>query len=305
MSFVFCSLCKDLEGVKLNKYLQDTISAEFIGNPESGTQEWHELREGSIGGSEVGTIAGLNQYESAYTLWHKKTGLMSDKIEGNWSIRFGNAFETPILNMFAEEHPELEVMETGTFRSKQHNWQHANPDGIALNSATGLYEVIEVKTSRREWEEIPQSYIAQVQWYMHVLGMKTARIVAVAGWQWFEEVIEYDQFFAEALESHAKRFYNACETNVKPDWDGSKSTYETVRRFNTGMKDESVEIPQHLAVQLAQASALSKEATTELNKTKSMVHDAIGAAKYATTNGQVVALKQSRSGGSPYLVIKG
>lgn len=295
-----------MEGVKLkNKYLQNTETAEFIGDPESGTDEWHALRKGAIGGSEVGTIAGLNPWESAYTLWHKKLGLIEDKIDANWSIRFGRAFERPILEMFAEDHPELEVMETGTFRHKDNQWQSANPDAVALNTTTGKYEIIEIKTARAGWDEVPQSYIAQVQWYMHVMGFDTARIVAVAGWSWYEQVIEYDKFFAEALEASAHRFYKAMTDGVKPDWDGSQSTYETVRRTNPMLSDESVEIPEELAIRLKEANNSSKEATQQLNKAKSMVHDAIGSAKYATVESKVVALKQSRNGSAPYLVIKG
>lgn len=289
----------------MKTYTEDTATGEYLGNPESGSAKWHELRSKVIGGSEIGTIAGLNQYESAYTLWHKKTGLIDSEITENWSIKFGKAFEEPIVKMFAAEHPELEVMQTGTFRNKVHAWQGANPDAIARNRKTNEFEIIEIKTARREWEEIPQAYIAQVQWYMHVLGIKKSRIVAVAGWQWFEQEIPYDEFFALALEDSAKRFWEALETQTKPTWDGSTSTYETVRSMNSGVLEESVEIPKELALSLSEANNGSKEATQQLNKIKSMVHDAIGNAKYATTNGTVVASKQTRNGSRPFLVIKG
>lgn len=289
----------------MNTFTDHTDKAWYLGNPESGSPEWHEQRSKVIGGSEIGTIAGLNQYESAYTLWHKKVGLIDGSITENWSIRFGKAFERPILEMFAEEHPELDVMETGTFGYKGKSWIGANPDAIAYNKDTEQFEIIEIKTARREWDEIPPSYIAQVQWYMHVLGFKTARIVAVAGWNWFEQVIEYDQFFAEALEAAADRFWTSVVEKTAPDWDGSTSTYETVRYMNSGVEEESVEIPNELALSLSEANNRSKQATQELNKIKSMVHSAIGNAKHATTSGTVVASKQTRNGSRPFLVIKG
>lgn len=37
-------------------------------------QEWLEDRRKGIGGSDVATILGLNQYKSAYQLWLEKTG---------------------------------------------------------------------------------------------------------------------------------------------------------------------------------------------------------------------------------------
>lgn len=288
----------------MDKFLQDISEGRYVSNHESSSTEWHEERAKGIGGSEVGSIVGLNPYESAYTLWHKKKGLIQDDFQTNWSIRFGNAFERPILELFAEEHPELHIFETGTFHNMHEDWMHANPDGLAWDSETGEWQIVEVKTARSGWDEVPPHYKAQVYWYMAVLGLKKATIVAVAGWNYVEHVFEYDDFEGETYKTAARRFYESLKGDTPPDWDGSQSTYQTVRLLTPGISDESVEIPQELASRLLQNNANFEEAQKELNKIKSQVYDAMGYAKYATVEGEVVAQRQARGFGKPYLVIR-
>ena len=70
-----------------------------LGVHESGSDEWRNLRDMGIGGSEIGTIMGLNPWESAFSLWAKRTGQIPDPPINNWSIRFGRAFELPMLEL--------------------------------------------------------------------------------------------------------------------------------------------------------------------------------------------------------------
>jgi len=38
------------------------------------TDEWYDYRKGSIGGSEIGTVLGLNKYDTVARLFHEKVG---------------------------------------------------------------------------------------------------------------------------------------------------------------------------------------------------------------------------------------
>ena len=73
--------------------------AVWVGEADSGSDEWHAMRRTGIGGSDIGTIMGLNPFESAFGLWAKRTGQIADPPVNNWSVKFGNAFEEPILRM--------------------------------------------------------------------------------------------------------------------------------------------------------------------------------------------------------------
>jgi len=283
----------------IQPFLEDLPEATFLGIHEG--EEWHEIRSEGIGGSEVGTICGLNPWESAYTLWHKKMGNIEDRIEPNWAIRFGNAFERPILELYAEEHPEAELFTTGTFANKEHSWKHANPDALAR--VNGEWKIIEVKTARAGFSELPPHYEAQVIWYMHVTGIRKAALVAVAGMTWQEFEIEYDPFVAETYDRAVTQFWNYLQEGQVPDWDGSKSTYETVRKLHPDIEDDDVEIDLESWIELKKALAEQSKAEAKVNQYKSQILDQMGKARYGWVQNRRVVSRQARGTGTPYLVM--
>jgi len=279
--------------------------ATLLGVFESGTSAWHEAREDSIGGSEVSTIMGLNPYESAYALWAKKTGKIPSLIEENWAIRFGKAFESPILGLWSQEHPEYEVFTTGTYQDALLPFRHANPDALARHRETGEWIVVEVKTARSTWDSVPAGYVAQVQHYMDILGLKQAAIVAVAGMTWYDTWVTRDDFEIATQRQRVAEFYTMMMSDQKPAWDGSESTYEAVRYQHPEIVNEEVEI--EALFELSNLQAAYDKAASELREAKSQVLDAMGNAKHAymEIEGKKirVASRQARRDGVPYLVV--
>jgi putative phage-type endonuclease len=292
----------------LKKWNKELPTARLLGNYEDGSPEWHALRAGGIGGSEIGTILGLNPWESAYTLFHKRLGLIEDNIENNWPIRFGKAFESAVLGLFGEEHSNLEVMQTGTFVSNDNDWMHANPDALAQDKTDKSLMIVEVKTARSSWSELPPHYEAQVMWYMHVTGIKKAVVVGVNGMTYQEFYVDYDPFIGKLYEDRALEFWNALKDQVAPNWDGSKSTFETVRELHPEISDESVDL-HTFGHELKDAQMQYEQAEYRLNEIKSKVIAAMDKARYGyvvSESGEqiVVAQRQSRNGGKPFLQIK-
>jgi len=280
--------------------------ATHLGNFESDSPEWHEARKHSIGGSEIGTIMGLNPWESAYTLWAKKLELIPNSFQENWAIRLGKAFEEPILKLFGQQHPELEIYRAGSFVSKEFEFMHANPDAMARNKETGEWIVIEVKTARYNWDALPAHYACQVQHYMHVMGVSKAIVVAVAGMDWFEYEVEADEFVQLTQADYATMFHKSLTDSTRPEWDGSESTYQTVRQQHPQIDDTEVELGT-LGLQLKNAQAMLDESQSQVNLLKSMVLDTMQYAKtgFVLKDGQKikVATRQARRDGVPYLVI--
>lgn len=275
--------------------------AKLLGNFEPGSPEWHSERSRGVGGSEVGTILGLNPYESAYALWAKKTGRIPSEIQENWAIRFGKAFEEPILKLWMEEHPEWDVYTTGTYADGDCEYRHANPDALAVHKETKEMMVLEVKTARSTWESVPPSYMAQVLHYMGVLKIQRGMIVAVAGMTWNE----YDvPFIASAIDLQNEmidQFWASIQSDSKPAWDGSESTYQAVRAENPEIEIRDHELGE-LGVLLLQAQERADRANSELLRTKSEVMDSMGKAKYGTIGSERIVTRQMR-GNSPSLVI--
>lgn len=280
--------------------------AELVGVFDDGSPEWHEARETGIGGSDIGTIVGLNPWDSAFALWARRTGQIAPKQVDNWSVRFGKAFEEPILRMWQAEHPEWRVMRTGTFRSISRPYQLANPDALAQHVETGEWMVVEVKTSRSPWKDVPPMYEAQVQWYMDVLSIKRAVVVGIVGWNWEERFIDADGFQQEALRDAASRFWDHLTQVAAPQWDGSKSTYEAVREMHPDIDDEEVELGD-LGEELLLAAEQAAEADAEFMRLKSEVLTFMGRAKTGVVlrDGERVRVssRQARGQGTPWLVV--
>jgi putative phage-type endonuclease len=295
---------KERETLPVNKLPAETnelLDAVLLGDFANGSQEWHDLRNepGVIGGSDIAACAGLSQWTSAITLWAKKTGQIPDEITPNMSMKLGTILESPILNLFADEHPELEIYETGTWANKENPWARSNPDGL-YKDAEGNWGIVEVKFSRDYWSGVPQSYRAQVLWYMKVFGIKQAKLVALAGSSYMEFDIEWDEFEAQTLWDAALRFRQACLDMKMPYWDGSNSTLETIRALSPGIVDTEVDLDD-LGMHYINAVDELEKATTKVTELKARVIQAMDGAKRGLIFGEHLLSLRSRAGGAPYL----
>ena len=275
--------------------------AVFLGNYESGSEEWHKLRndDAAIGGSDIGAIAGLSPWESAITKWAKKTGKITDALEPNMSMRLGNKLETPILEIFAEEHPDYEIFTTGTWAHKEFSWQRANPDAL-YRKPDGTWGIIEVKFSRDYWSEVPQHYRAQVLWYMNVFAIQEAVLVALAGSSYQEFDVEWDSFEATSLIAAAYRFRESVLKEEMPDWDGSNSTLETIRAINPKIEDGEEHLDE-LGVHYFNALTDFEQTEKRLTELKSRVLKAMGGKKRGIVYGEHAISLRARGMGNPYI----
>jgi putative phage-type endonuclease len=278
--------------------------AVLIGDFENQSPEWHELRSKGIGGSQVGTVLGLNQWESAYTLWAKLSGKIPESFEQNEKMYWGTVLEPVIREEWLKQNPNFQCFETGTWAD---GYRHANPDGILLlhDATTGQdsYGLLEIKTAGYRWDVVPPQYVAQCQWYMHLLGLKWCALVVLFQGNTLETFdIPYDPEFVETMLARVDAFWAGVQADNAPNWDGSESTYQTVRAMHPDIVDDEVELGQ-LGVTLLLKQAALDHAQEELNQIKSIILDFMGKAKYGLVDGKVLATRSSRSGGTPYLTI--
>lgn len=273
-------------------------SAVLIGDFENQSPEWHELRSNGIGGSQVGTILGLNPWESAYTLWAKLSGKIPESFEQNEKMFWGTVLEPVIRDEWGKQNPEFEIFDTGTWAD---GWKHANPDGILKRGDD--YGLLEIKTAGYRWDDVPPQYYAQVQWYMHLLGLKWCKIVVLfQGSQLQTYTINYDQEFVHGALLRVTEFWDGVAKDVAPSWDGSESTYQTVRIMHPDIVDSEIELGK-LGSELLSAQGQLDSATEKLNEIKSIVLDFMDKAKYGQLDGKTIVTRSARNGGIPYLTI--
>ena len=140
---------------------------------------------------------------------------------------------------------------------------------------------------------------------MAVMAIAKSVVVAVAGMTWQEFWVDRDEFIEELQLDAARQFMDFIANDVRPDFDGSDSTYQTVRQLHPEIDDEEVEIDGgHL---LVNAQVDADNAIALLNQAKSNVMALMGRAKYAYCvidgNRYLVATRQARKDGLPYLLV--
>lgn len=286
---------------KLDAILRNAV---FLGDFENNSPEWHALRnqDGIISGSEIGAILGLSPFTSAITLWAEKTGKLPRQAVGNTAMRLGQLVEPAIRQLYKESHPDHEVLEVGTYAAQGNEWMHANPDGICLDDAGNPY-ILEIKHTAIYWDSVPEHYKAQVFWYMKVFDLKKTIFAVVNAGRYKEYEVLWDDFEWESMFQAVQNFRNHVLENIQPDWDGSESTYETVKALSPDIEARSEELGQ-LGVELFNAQSKFDEAEAFLREMKSRTVSALNGAKSGTIDGVVCCTLSQRAGGLPYLTIK-
>lgn len=281
--------------------------AKFLGDYTPADVEWHELRAGGVvTGTLVGTICGWNPWESAFTAWAKATGKITDERKQSLPMRLGQLLEPVVKQVWLEQNPGFVIEETGTWAHDEFDWARANPDGL-LTYPDGSKGILEIKTGRA-FDEVPPNYKSQVFWYMWVMGLTKAKLVGLFfGSDLREWDFEFNQFEFDAMFGRVVEWRECVLAEQQPAWDGSASTYETVRQLNTDLDpDEWVEL-NDLGVALSNAQARFDEADKNLNVWKSAVLDQMGSAKYGfveVSGERLVVAQRSLRAGKPVLTVK-
>jgi predicted phage-related endonuclease len=287
----------------IDQQIESLGSAKLLGYFAHDSDEWHEARKG-VAGSLVGSLMGHNPWRSAYTAYYEFLGeLPRDSNGPSMAMKLGTVFEQPIQDLWVSENAEwLQAHNTGTWQSVKHPEFRANPDAI-IEWADGSLGVLEIKFSRNPMNELPPHYKDQVMWYMHVLGLSKGILVAVANGELVEHEIEYDFDYAMELQNKALEFLACIERLTPPDWDGSQSTYETVRILSESIHDGDIELGE-LYPQLIRAKELSEETEQQFTLLKSKVLHLMDGIKVGTYQGDKVLSLQARGSGAPFIVFK-
>ena len=272
----------------------------LLGSFTPGTPEWEEARGGlCVTATEIAAVLGLSPWMSRFSLWHKKAGLPSPPFQQNPAMEWGVRLEDAVARKYADEHPELTLHKTGTWRHATREWQRATPDRLADD------RLVEVKTSPwgDEWgpagdpDSVPIHYACQAKWQMDTLGYsRTDFAVLISGHDYREYTIWADEDDAYVMRSAAEEFLADVRNNVRPSIDDSDATYQTIRRQPEGLEDIDVDIPVEVAARYEVAQMQAKAADTELTGARSQVLDLIGTGKRAVSNDRRIAYRTVRNG---------
>ena len=168
-------------------------------------EEWLRLRDTGIGGSDAGSIYGVNPWHSADEVMQRKLGLLPP-VEDNWPMAVGRALEPVVADWMAAELGVDLTEPEGMYVHADYPWMLASVDRIQPDSLDTIYEC--KATGSRVWATPPDYYIAQVQHYMAVTGAEMAYIGCIHAGKIFRLYeVPRDDFYIDDLITAEKSFY--------------------------------------------------------------------------------------------------
>jgi putative phage-type endonuclease len=173
-----------------------------------------------IGGSDAGSIAGLNPWKSEYQLWLEKTGQEEPAdLSQNARVEWGTRLEDAVAQAYSET-TGMPVEPVGSHEDPQYPFIVAHID----RDIPGTDGILECKTagSAHGWgepmtDEVPDQYFAQVQHYMFVSGKKWCDIAVLIGGSDFRIYhIDRDDDFIDALVKLEVEFWRKVQAMEPP-----------------------------------------------------------------------------------------
>jgi putative phage-type endonuclease len=194
--------------------------------------------------------------------------------------------------------------------------------------------VLEIKTSMSGygWENdmCPIKYVIQLRWYLECFGFEYGYLAVLASLGDYREYLvpRDPNKPVVSMQTGKEEWYSAGGTEmlkaaldfylslpgqltpegVPPEIDGGTDTYELIRERHPDILNSDVEITRDLAIGLKLALEAEKEAVANAQRMKSLMLETMGKARRAVIptddpkKPTVVARRQSKQGGKPYLV---
>lgn len=274
-----------------------------ISTKNMSNREWLNLRLNSIGGSDCGTILGMNPYESQLSLYSIKVGdIEPEDISEKMPVKFGNYLEDFVAECFVDE--------TGK-KVRNHNFMMYHPDYpfISANVDKVLVSenaILECKTAsefkKKEWIDgnVPGSYMAQCYHYMLVTGAERVYIAVVFGnstFQW--EVVERDEEIIQSILEQEIEFWNEhVLKNNPPKADGSEASAKALNQLWKETKDNEItfdERQQQLFIKWKAIKQQKARLDCEENEVKNELKEIMGENEIGTTESFRVSWKPQKS----------
>lgn len=209
-------------------------------------EEWLELRQKGIGGSDVGALMGFNKWKSPLQLWMEKTGQVEQPdLSGNEAVYWGTQLESVVAMEFTKR-TGLQVRRNNfILRHPKYEFMLANIDREGTDEA-GKRFVLECKTTNsygaKDWQDgdIPPAHELQVLHYILVGGYDYGYIACLIGNQKFViKKLTLEPAVAEIIINAEKDFWDKVVNNEMPPVDGSEACCSMISDLYPVAKESS------------------------------------------------------------------
>lgn len=263
---------------------------------------WLAARDKGIGASEVGAILGLSPYETAFSLWLKKTNQVPREPE-NEAMLMGHMLEDVVAKRWEMETGEKVIKASAAdiiYVHPEHDFLRATPDRIVR----GRKKLLECKTTVTsiDAEDIPAHWQAQVIYQMYVTGIHDADIAWLVQGRYFGYAhIPYDEDFANFIAEKVTEFWNECVVG------GKEPECITVSDFTLKGSDPgtTIEADDEAFAQVMSLRAMKQsiaEREEQANNTADQIKLYMGEVESLTYEGKVLATWKTCSRGRTFLL---
>ena len=270
-----------------------------VSTKDMSHEDWLDKRKLSIGGSDAGSLLGLNPYYSPYALWCEKTGKITpEDISDKEAVRLGNDLEQYVAERWMEATGKRCRKSNCFIYNSDYPWAHANIDRDVIGEDAGL----ECKTTS-SWDilqqckegDYPATWYAQITHYMMITGAKRWYLgVLVLGRGFFEFTIERNEAEIKALAEAEEAFWTRVTTNTPPPLDGTEATQEALKTIlGDSRGGESVDLAgvgNHVTM-YNMLKARIKEMETELNEHQAIIMQYMGSAEKGSYGDCTISFK--------------
>lgn len=264
--------------------------------------KWLKERQCGIGGSDVGAVLGVNKYKTPFEVYLEKTEPITEIKEQSESAYFGDIFEDIVAKEFEKRTGFKVRRDRKHYKHKDYHFMVANID----RRIVGENAILECKTANqyllKEWEdeEIPASYLLQVQHYLAVTGADRGYIAVLIGGQKFIwKEVSRDEELIEIIIQAEKDFWGLVEAKTPPALDGSSAAEKYLKeKYKEVEEDKTVELGFEYKDKIKSYLEMKdqlKNFETQVKELENQIKFEMGNAEYAYVPGYNLSWKNVSS----------
>lgn len=260
-----------------------------------------ENRDQFLGGSDTGTILGINPYKSSYSLWLEKTGKvkppdLSDKV----AVKVGHLLEEAVAKLYEDETGHKVRESVVSYMCKEYPFLKGHVDRIVIDDdERGLECKTTSSNNKYDYEngEVPPYYYSQCQFYMMMTGRKYWDLATLRdNNQFYVNEIERDEDYIEAMLKKLIDFWNCVQTDCPPDIDGSISTtssLNTLYEKGNGKKNVNLYKLDDLIEKREEYAEYEKEYKSLKNEADNILKEKLGNNEKGQSKNYIVTWKKT------------
>lgn len=266
-------------------------------------EEWLALRQTGLGGSDAGTVLGVNKYKQPLELYKEKRGeLVPDDISDKLAVRIGHGLEDFVAQLYTQETGQRVERCNTLLRHSRHQWMLGNVDRLVWEGDKRPQHRGEIRTRRlleckttlskfidsEEWgpsgtDQVPIHYLAQCQHYMAVTGAEQCDLaVLMSGPDFRIYPIRRDEELIADMIEHEGAFWDRVLSGAEPDLlYEHPTTTGLLTKLYPGTDGSEIVLPDsaaHWHAVLKESSALAKEYEQQTESARNHLKRLMGSA---------------------------